>query len=117
MFWDNYVALCEKNNSTPTRVAIELGIGSSAPVKWRRGSKPQAVTAKKIADYFGITVAELMSDEKKPTVALDDGLTSEERDVIEFYRNAPPATRAAMLLFLRSLEADTPIRDGDAKEK
>ena len=61
MFYDNFVALCASVNKPPAYVGRELGIDKSTISCWKaRKTKPSDVNAQKIADYFGVTVEELM---------------------------------------------------------
>ena len=63
MFYDNFVALCASANKTPAYVGRELGIDKSTISCWKaRKTNPSDVNAKKIANYFGVTVEELMGD-------------------------------------------------------
>lgn len=66
MFWDNFVNQCEKIEKSPTVVVEELGFKRSAVTSWKNGALPQVKNRKKIADYFGITVEELMGTKKSP---------------------------------------------------
>lgn len=68
MFYDNFVALCASVNKTPAYVGRELGIDKSTISCWKaRKTKPSDVNAQKIADYFGVTVEELMGKGIKKT--------------------------------------------------
>ena len=63
MFYDNFVALCDSANKTPAYVGRELGIDKSTISCWKaRKTNPSDVNAKKIANYFGVTVEELIGD-------------------------------------------------------
>ena len=46
-------------------VAEELVFSNSMPTSWKNGALPRMSSRKKIADYFGITVEELMGKKKK----------------------------------------------------
>lgn len=95
MFWYNFVNQCEKIEKSPTVVVEDLGFKRSAVTSWKNGSLPQVKNRKKIADYFGITVEELMSTKKEPAgdgeldeqmkniVSLLSAATKEERDAVE----------------------------------
>lgn len=92
MFYDNFVALCASVNKTPAYVGRELGIDKSTISCWKaRKTKPSDVNAQKIADYFGVTVEELMSDAPSAGIKKDpipkDGAVSEPkqklRDLID----------------------------------
>lgn len=66
MFWYNFVNQCEKIEKSPTVVVEDLGFKRSAVTSWKNGALPQVKNRKKIADYFGITVEELMGTKKEP---------------------------------------------------
>ena len=66
MFWDNFVVECAKKKKSPAAVAEELGFSNSMPTSWKNGALPRMSSRKKIADYFGITVEELMDTKKSP---------------------------------------------------
>lgn len=70
MFWDKYVALCNKVKKSPNAVAKEIGISSGAVSGWKTGNAPQAAKLLKIANYFGVPVSyfseEAQETEKSP---------------------------------------------------
>ena len=92
MFWDNFVVECAKKKKSPAAVAEELGFSNSMPTSWKNGSLPRMSSRKKLADYFGITVEELMGTKKEPAgmgelddvkkqvVELMDDMSQEEID-------------------------------------
>lgn len=67
MFYDNYLRLCNSVGKTPSAVALEIGLTKPSVSRWKSGSMPTDATLKRIADYFGITVDELLGKEKQPT--------------------------------------------------
>lgn len=67
MFWFNFVNQCEKIEKSPTVVVEDLGFKRSAVTSWKNGALPQVKNRKKIADYFGISVEELMGTKKEPS--------------------------------------------------
>lgn len=104
LFWENFVSQCEKLEKSPTVVVEELGFKRSAVTSWKNGTLPQVKNRKRIADYFGITVEELMGTKKEP--AGEGRLSVEWAEVEQAYRNATPeaqaAARAAALAVLES---------------
>lgn len=50
----------------PAAVAEELVFSNPMPTSWKNGALPRMSSRKKIADYFGITVEELMGTKKEP---------------------------------------------------
>lgn len=95
LFYENFEKQCEKMGKYPSVVVDELGFNKSVAAKWKKGVVPQIASRKKIADYFGITVEELMETKKEPAgqggldeqmqriVDLLNGATQEERDAVE----------------------------------
>jgi transcriptional regulator with XRE-family HTH domain len=68
-----------------------------------------AVTAQKIANYFGVSVGYLLGEEEKekPTVQEDDGLTENQNALIEFAKSLSEDQAVLALRLLKSLvEAD-----------
>lgn len=66
MFWDKYVALCNKVKKSPNAVAKEIGISSGAVSGWKTGNAPQAAKLLKIANYFDVPVSYFAEEEKAP---------------------------------------------------
>lgn len=63
MFYENLLKLCARNRTTPGTMARELGLSTGSPPAWKDGSIPRASTLQKIADYFGVTVGDLLRDD------------------------------------------------------
>lgn len=70
-FYTNYIRLCAEKGISPSAAALEIGIRKSNVTYWKSGrNKPSDITLSKIADYFGVSVAELTAEEdikKDPT--------------------------------------------------
>ena len=75
MFSDNYVNLCAKAGKSASAVAKDIGFSGAAGNKWANGSMPHKPTLVRIADYFGITVSELVGDEFRSPHITDDYVT------------------------------------------
>lgn len=109
LFWKNFIGQCEKIEKSPSVVSEELGFNRSAVTAWKNGALPRIASRKKIADYFGITVDELMGTQKEP--AGQGGLGYEWPEVEEAFKNASPearaAAKAAALAVLESGKKDT----------
>ena len=69
MFYEQFELLCKRHNIKETTLARELGMGASAPGRWKKGATPDLVNAKKIADYFGVTIDSLVGDELSPSIS------------------------------------------------
>lgn len=68
MFWENFLSLCSKMNKSPNAVANELGFSTGVVTTWKRGGNPREKTLQTIADYFGVSVDELVSDERREDI-------------------------------------------------
>lgn len=114
MFYFNFVNLCNSVNKSPSAVAEEMGFKRSVVTAWKNGRQPRQATLQKIADYFGVTVADLTAENKKAAFPKDDGLA----EVIRLY-NAVPAwvqEQALALLEAGARSVGIPL-DTDSKDK
>lgn len=100
MFWDNFVVECAKKKKSPAAVAEELGFSNSMPTSWKNGVLPRMSSRQKIADYFGITVEELMGTKKEPAGMGE--LDKQMQEIVELLNNATPEQRNAVETLLRS---------------
>lgn len=71
MFWEIYFHLCSEKGESPNSVAKKLSIASGTVTEWKRGRVPRPGTLKKIADYFGVSVNELLGQPKTDETSTD----------------------------------------------
>jgi transcriptional regulator with XRE-family HTH domain len=99
MFSDVFVQILEENGVSAYKLSKETGIPQSCLSDYKTGrAEPTAKNLKKIADYFGITVTELI--EGKPQGSFFLGLTEEESRIIEAYRAATVERKESVCLLL-----------------
>ncbi len=68
MLAENVSRLCKERNTSIFALERELGIGNGAIGKWKDGARsPRVETVKKIADYFGVTVDDLLRADQNGT--------------------------------------------------
>lgn len=79
MFYDNFIVLCKKKSVAPTRVALDIGLSKSAPIKWRSGAIPNGDGLQKLADYFGVTTDYLLTGAETKKAPTSEG----EREVTD----------------------------------
>lgn len=61
--YDIFVQLCQEKCVTPYRVSKETGVSQAALCTWKSGANtPRDSTLKRIADYFGVTLAYLKGE-------------------------------------------------------
>ena len=94
MFYENFAFYCTKIGKSESAVAKDVGITSKSVTGWKNGALPRNSTLKKLADYFGVTVDELMGTKKEPAgiselddvkkqvVELMDDMSQEEIDAL-----------------------------------
>ena len=109
--YERIQSLCKTKGVSASRMCLDVGLSKSTMSDMKNGrTKGISVpTAQKIAGYFGITVDELYGEEEKekPTVTEDDGLTENQRVLMEFAKSLSEDQAALALRLLKSLvEAD-----------
>ena len=60
MIFDNITRLCKEQGISIAKLERELGLGNATIRNWNTSS-PTVVKAKLVADYFGITLDELLA--------------------------------------------------------
>ncbi len=105
MFWENFLVECAKKQKTPAGVVEELGISNSMPTSWKKGAIPRTKTQKLIADYFGISVEELMGTKKEP--AGQGELDDDMKEFIELAQMMTPEERSAIMTLMKSKEKNS----------
>lgn len=80
MFYDNFLALCEKKGISPSRAVTDMGMNRSIATFWKNGTVPKMDTLTRIADYFEVSVGFLVdgADTEKKAPALTE---KDRRDV------------------------------------
>ena len=86
MFWNRFIDLCSKKNTSPTAVICELGLSRGSVTNWKNGKMPQDVTLNKIANYFNVTIEYLKGEEdKKEKDSAEDGESL--REFVVYHRD------------------------------
>lgn len=86
MFYSNYVKLCSKINKSPSAVGEELGFTRASVTGWGNGATPRKSSLIKIADYFGVTVSELMAgvgEQENAPAAEGEGVSAERKALLD----------------------------------
>lgn len=66
MFWENYSELCKQKNISPNKAAAEIGVSSGSVTAWKNGRLPRSAVLVRIAEYFSVSVEDLLSKKEKP---------------------------------------------------
>lgn len=108
MFEERLKSLRNEHQMSQKMLAEKLFVSQQAVAKWENPeskASPNPDTIKKLADFFDVSIDYLLgkTDIKKAPSDEDAGLSAEEAELIELFRNASPALQDAAL---RVLEAD-----------
>ena len=63
MFYDTLKEICMKKHTSPSAVALAIGISKSNVTEWKRGRSPKLDTVMKIAKHLSINPARLIPKE------------------------------------------------------
>ena len=89
MFYDRYVALCQKHGVSPSRAALDAGLSKSTVTKWKNdpNALPTGNVIDKLIRYFGVSVSDLLGEKETPPdpvrqefMRLLDSMTAEQRN-------------------------------------
>jgi transcriptional regulator with XRE-family HTH domain len=97
MFWTQFQHLCRREGKSPNGVAKEIGLSSGTVTFWKNGKIPKSDTLKKLADYFGVTVDELLGSAPAVTLTTPE-LTPDELSLLSAYRSHPELQAAVRKL-------------------
>lgn len=68
-FYSNYLTLCAKKGLSPSKVALEIGFSKGTVTQWKNGGTPSNPILLKIADYFSVSLDELLEPRKDGSVS------------------------------------------------
>ena len=101
--YENILALCESRGIKGGKMCTDIGIskGLLTDLKMGRRTGVSAVTAQKIAAYFGVSVGYLLGEEEKDTKKEQpteyDGLSEKRKALMQFAMEVPE-DKAEMIL-------------------
>ena len=106
--YENILSLCDEKGIKPGKMCVEAGVskGLISDLKAGRKKSVQIETAKKMADYFHVSVDRVMGVEeiKKAAPVSESGLDADDIEILKLFSNAPEWKRKAALALLRSAE-------------
>ena len=90
--------MCNEKDVSPTNVLVELGYAKSTFTYWTDESVPRRATLIKIADYFGVTVDDLLREDA-PAPSID--ITPDEEMLLDLFRQVPADKRELVMQMIR----------------
>lgn len=117
VFVQNIKKYCKIKGVKPTVACRESGVSSSFINNIEgKGQIPSVEKVQMLANYLGVTVSELLGEEK-PAPGDRDGLSAEQLELVSLFSTAPPALRAAALAVLKAAEARDKSQGGTSKDE
>lgn len=110
--YDRIQELCKSKGVSGSRMCLDLGLSKStlSDIKSGRKKGVSTATAQKIASYFNVSVGYLLGEEEqkeKPTIPEDDGLSNNQRKLMQFVKSVPDDKAEMILRVMKSIvEAD-----------
>lgn len=106
VFYKNYVRLCAEKGVSASAAAESVGLSRTSPNGWKSGKKPSDTTLAKLAAYFGVSIDDLVLEQKeKPAIETGDGLDTETRELLDFVMNATQNDKTVLLSVIRGLKS------------
>lgn len=106
ILYKNIAALCEQKGITGAKMCSDVGMskGVLTDLKMGRRSGVNAVTAQKIATYFGVTVGYLLGqeEEKEKSPSINDELSESIKMLIELFERIPVENQPMVLEMIRA---------------
>lgn len=101
----HYMAVHNKSRNDLVR---DLGFKYTTIRDWEKGlTVPRMNKIEMLADYFGCKNSDLLEDNKEKPTVIDDGLTDNQRKLIEFAKSVPEEKAAMILQVMKTIvEAD-----------
>ena len=104
MFWENLLNLCSSKNISPNKVCADLGLSNATATRWKKGSVPRGTTLIQIAEYFGVTPEEMLSDVKVSPPGEPQGLDEKTTKAVMKLSRMSDEQKAKALLYIEYLE-------------
>jgi transcriptional regulator with XRE-family HTH domain len=105
--YERLLSQCNEKGIKGARMCTDLGMSKSLMTDLKSGRKKgvNAETAQKIASYFNVTVGYLLGEEEqeKPATNEGDGLTENQRVLMEFAKSVPDDKAEMILKVIRSI--------------
>ena len=107
--YENIIKLCDEKGIKGGKMCTDIGISKGILTDLKKGRQAgiSATNAQKIASYFGVSVGYLLGEEekeKKPIV--DDGLSENMKQLIDFVKTVPEDKMELVLKLMRTIVED-----------
>lgn len=102
MFYERFARLCEQKKMSCSAVIVENGFSSGNLKNWKNGRIPKPEILQKLASYFNVSVDYLLGEEdKNKKTTENDGLSEEEKALLDLFNRVPADSRKMVLEMIR----------------
>ena len=101
MFWNVYSSLCSSNDTSPSAVAIAIGLSNSIATKWKNGAYPSGDILVKLSEYFNVSVDYLLGLDTEPN--RNTPLSDDIQELIDLYNSLPERKQGEVKGFIKAL--------------
>ena len=110
--YENITSLCTEKGIKGGKMCVDLGISKSLMTKLRDNPARQITseTAKKIADYFGVSVERVLTGEKESAPG-PQAESVNEKLLIDLFRQLSPERQQEELAYLAQAAKREAVRD------
>lgn len=106
IFAANLRRLMTESNKTRKEVSAALGVSYYTFTDWVNGKKyPRMDKVEMLAQYFGVLKSDLIEDKEK-SPSQSDGLTENQKLLIDFVRSVPDEKAALILRTMKAILED-----------
>ena len=106
VFSKNLQMYMERSGKTQKEMAEMMGVTAPTFHEWVKGKKfPRIDKVQKLADYFGILKSDLIEEKQEEKPANDDGLTDNQRVLIDFATTLSDEQAGKVLQLMKSILA------------
>ena len=104
MFKENFIRLCNEKKESPSSVCNKVGITPATYSCWTDTSVPRKATLIRIADYFKVSIDELLANNEKKPVHVDEpkqgSLSPDQKILLYAYSKATDDDRRVLWTLL-----------------
>ena len=94
---DTIKRLCKEKKTTIAAIERACGFGNGSIRKWDSAS-PAYERIKAVADFLGVSVSEITTEQKEKPAPDWDGLSGKDKRLIEWFRSLPLEKQKAILI-------------------
>lgn len=111
MDYSAFNTLCTKNETTPTALALKLGLSKGNTSSWKKGGNPSADILIKLADELNCTVDILLGRKEKNSSA--EQLSTDEQELLTYYKELDLMKKGQVLERAKVLfeQSKTPLNE------